>query len=80
MKKLKDVTITTYQYDDNFLIDIVKDDKDGTYEAWIYHRAYGIKSMMFGVSSETNTIEMFLTLVEANAEEYLEIYAEEYCD
>ena len=77
MKKITDVVTTTYQYNDNYYIDIVKNGKEDTYEAWIYHRAYGIKSLMFGVPSETNTIEMFLVLVEGNAEDYIEIYAEE---
>lgn len=80
MKKMKDVDITTYQYDDNYLIDIVKNDKEGTYEAWIYHRAYGVKSMMFGVLSETNTIEFFLAMVEANAEDHIKNHTEERCD
>ena len=71
-----EIKIETFKYDENYLIDVVtlKD----TYEAWVYHKNYGVKSLMFGCPIEQQTYQFFLEMVEANADEYIEFYAEEY--
>ena len=78
MKKAKYITTTTYQYNDDYLIDIVKNDNECTYEAWLYHICNGIKELMFGMSSETNTDDMFLDFVKENVESFIEQYDETY--
>ena len=78
MKKVKYLTTTTYQYNDNYLIDIVKNDDEYTYDAWLYHIAYGVKELMFSMSSETYTDKTFLDIVKENVENYIENYREEF--
>lgn len=74
MKKT-DIKTVTYDYDDDYRIDIVSLPEEGR-EAWLYHKAYGVKQLMFGALSET-TDEEFLKMVEDNAEYYLADYVEQ---
>lgn len=75
MKKLE-IRTTTYEAREGFRVDIVE--KPVGPEAWLYHEHYGIKDLMFGGVWEQVTMESFLDVVEANLEEYIEDYREEY--
>lgn len=77
MKKAK-IKTSTYEVGNGFLVDIVVTESE--HEAWIYHKDYGIKSMMWGGLNSSETIEDFKALVEANVPEYAEDYMSEYMD
>ena len=81
MEKTKTVTTTTYKtHLDGFYVDVVKTktDKWHEIEAWIYHKDYGTKSLMFGTYNETE--KEFLETVEGNIEIYAGIYRDEIMD
>ena len=76
---------TTYTYEELWNIDIVEttDSYAPLFEAWLYHRDYGIKAFMFGEpKTEVRTIEEFLEIVESNlmTGDYIDDYREDYID
>ena len=83
MKKTKEFNSITYKTFNGFYIDIVQR-KNDMYDSWIYQESYGIKMYMFGmeIGTETGckTYNEFLSIVENNLEEYINIYREEYMD
>ena len=83
MKQYTTTTITTYEaksdYYKNFLFDIVVSDDE--YGAWLYHKSMSIKTYVCGVlRSYKDNLEDFLETVEANTNDYIADYIEEYCD
>ena len=74
MKKTNYYT-ETYTIGDSYMVDIVNNEE--TYEAWFYHKSYGIKSLMFGLSIDDITHEMFVKVVTANIRSYIKLYKEE---
>ncbi len=77
MKEIKQES-KVYEHDDDWRIEIVIDDED--YEAWLWHKDYGIKSLMFGCPKEQQDYDYFLELVEFSIPDYIEGYLEEYGD
>lgn len=82
MKKTREYITTTYKADEEgFCVDIVQR-INNTYDAWIYEESYGIKMYMFGNeigrTKSCKTYNEFLDLVDANIENYINIYREEY--
>ena len=77
MKKTN-IKTETYQINGGFMIDIVTTDEE--YDAFLYHKKNGIKSMMFGGLKKQQSYKEFLELVEANVEDYIPNYAEDYMD
>lgn len=75
MKKVN-FTSETFRLDGGFMIDTVQ--TDDTYAAYIYHKDYGVKDLMFEVPKSQQSYKYFLELVETNAAEYISHYAEEY--
>ena len=76
MMKKYQKTITVYELHDDFMVEVHRD-KELT-DFYIYHKAYGIKMLMFGLCDcDAETEEQIL---EANAEDYMTIYKAEYCD
>lgn len=76
MKKCKNVkSIECYAYDSEHCIDIVETDE--CYEAWLYAKDYGLKTLMFGVPVDQDSKEGFIQIVQSNAKEYLSIYYDE---
>lgn len=73
-----EIKTTTYEYDAGYYIDIVE--KSEEYEAFIYHKDYGIKLHMFGMPKSQQDYTAFLDIVEANAGDYIKDYKEEYED
>lgn len=66
-----------YRYGKHYYVEIIE--RKECFEAYLWHEQYGIKNMMFGVSKDTS-IEKFIELVEANIEEYIIYYREEFVD
>ena len=71
MKKTNYYT-ETFAVDDSYRIDIVNDGE--AYEAWISQKGYGVKYLMFGISIDDISHEMFLKVVKANTENYIKLY------
>ena len=62
---------------DGFLILIVE--TDDMFEAWIRHASYGVSDLMFGCPKQQSfRYDDFVELVFANADEYIDIYKDEY--
>ena len=88
MKRTDLFSTITFEVGDGFMVDIVDNKEEGLFEAWLYHKNYGVKSSMFGepkkqkVKDDEMTLEQFIESVEANllTEDYIGDYAEEYMD
>ena len=78
MKINKEYKTQTYQYNDTYFIDIVTTSK--SIEAWIYNKDCGVKMLMFGLPIYQQTYSEALEIIEANAEDYISFYIEEYED
>lgn len=52
---MKHLWNTTESYEDNdgYIVDIVSLDMGAKFEAWIYHKDYGIKMFMFGIEANS---------------------------
>lgn len=61
-------TIATYEIGHGFYADIMKDGE--LYSAWLFHKSYGIKDLMFGMKC---SLDEFLELVESDTQS-IEIY------
>lgn len=80
LSKIENINITTYEYKNGTMIEIVE--KDDSFEAWIYDENYGVKDLMWGEPIHNTrfgkpyvqTYENFVKLVEENIEEYIEDY------
>ena len=73
MKKVKIITLATYETNMGFRVDIVHnmEDKFTSYEAYLYYKSYGVKDLMFGLSDEDTTLEEFCDIVMGNLAEYI---------
>lgn len=74
MEKIQKVRTETYEYSMDYLVDIqIYSDK---YEAYIYHKDYGIKMFIFGISTKDRTKKEFIEDVEyiIDKENTIEIY------
>lgn len=78
LNELNHLSTKTYSYfkggADNYLIDIVADLDEDTYNAYIYSANYAQKLYMFGMPTDQQSYEDFLEIVDANLEEYIEDY------
>ena len=76
MKKAN-VKITVCEMEDDFFVEVYQN--DDIIEFWIYHRNYGIKSLMFGIPekyfNKGNTMEH---LIKSNFERQKGFYIQEY--
>lgn len=77
MKEIKQES-RVYEYDDDFRVEVVTGDEN--YEAWLWHKDYGIKSLMFGMPKSQQSYEEFLDTVEATIVMDITQYANEYMD
>lgn len=76
MKRLENVkSIECYAYDKEYYIDIIETSE--TYEAWLYKRNYGFKTLMFGVPITQQSKEVFIDIVTGNVFEYIPMYCDE---
>lgn len=81
MKEMKSIRTTTFA-SGNYRIDIVESRTE--YEAWIYHKDYGVKDFMFGTDKNQaayiKSFEEFTDMVEANLPVYKKSYHERHED
>ena len=69
---IKTTTITAKYRGKSFFIDVVE---NMGFDAWIYTSDMGVKMLMFGTGCSR---EKFMELVEANFEEYADMYVKRY--
>ena len=70
------IKTVTYDYDDDYRIDIVSLPEEGR-EAWLYHKGYGIKQLMFGDDFSVRNDDDFLLMVQINAKHCIADYIEQ---
>lgn len=75
MQKIEKKLLATYAYED-FFIEIF--DFNGEYEAWLQHKDYGVKDLIFGAPKTKQTLEEYVADVENVLDEYIEKYEESY--
>lgn len=80
--KKTDWITSTYTFTGGFMVDIVEN--SDSWECYLYHELYGIKSSMFGIpkGSYVSDLAGVEELVAANLidQPYIELYREEYMD
>ena len=78
LKKAENQSIERYTLG-AWVVDVVTiQHKDGkTFESWLCHKTCGVSMFMFGTGYERD-IESFLTLVEKNLPEEIELYKKMY--
>jgi len=83
MKEIRTTTTKTYDAGEDFRVDIVI--LPDEYEAWIYKKDSGYKSLMFGMpknqpyaKDEINiTYDEFIKIVAGNLDEYIDDYIDD---
>ena len=83
MKEIERIKTRTYEAENGFYVDIVhhtlrQNGAEPLYEAYLYHKQYGIKSLMFG--SNDKDYQNFLAVVMNNLPQYMEYYEDDYFD
>ena len=84
--KKVETKITTYQLTDNFFVEAQEIVSAGEEDInfWIYHKQYGVKSLMVGLKKSDIQKECFESAVmdwaESLAKEHMNFYYEEYMD
>ncbi|SFG44108.1 hypothetical protein SAMN04487761_11926 [Lachnospiraceae bacterium C7] len=89
MKKISKITTNTYKFDETYLVDIVHNEEDEFYEAWLYNKNCEQKLAVYTIP--TNNIEFkemkltesaFVALVEnqLKSQPLIEMYKELYED
>lgn len=81
MKQIKQIVTETYEVRDGFRVDVVLYDPngpEGVWEAYLYQTGFGIKELMFGVMKQHVDKRVFVKMIEANVEDYIKSYEEEY--
>ena len=78
MNKLKETKYTTktYEYNDDFMVDITK--TDTTYEVYLYDKNYGVKQLVFGCDKDSTSYENLIRVVITELEygKHIELYQE----
>lgn len=69
--KLIPIDIRKYVYKDYYVDICIGRD---CYEAWLCRKGFGIKMFLFGVPSDTNSEDSFVSLVERNIDMYIRYY------
>lgn len=69
--------ITVYDLENDFIIEIIEDDKDNTKEFWLSNKYYGVKKFMYGLRCNENDIEK---LILSDIKSYIKTYKKEYME
>ena len=77
MKEIENDIIKKYSYKDYVVY--IKDYYD-SYECFLQKESYGVIELMFGVMKEDYSLKEIEDLIEANIEEYIDDYKEEFED
>ena len=78
--KAQNTLLETYLFGD-YIIEVCKEGTDWleTFGAYLQREDYDVKSYIFGIPTSDITLEEFVKLVEANIEDYIHSYNEDYC-
>lgn len=74
MTKICTKAVTLYDVGDDWRVEVIRRE-DGWREAWLFHKDYGVKDLMFGVQSKGQEL---LDMIEANLSDYINFYKEQY--
>ena len=77
MRQILSTQTAVYDMGEGWRVDIVTTPE--TYEAWIYHKDYGVKNLLFGTSTDTR-FNIFCDMIERNFEEYKQDYINDYME
>lgn len=78
--KIEKKNVLNVQFENNFLVDVFETDEK-TIEFWLYHKDYGIKSLMFGVLYEEKYNEKyFLDLIINEIDIHIDFYKKRYME
>lgn len=83
MKEIKNDIIKKYKYKDYvvYIKDVKEDSKNyESYEFYLQNEKYGVISLMFGLMKEDCSVKEFEDLIEANIDDYIITYQNEYED
>lgn len=75
MKKIEKVLLATYAFED-YHIELIE--FDGEYEAWLQHKEYGVKDLVYREKKEQQELDEFLAAVKEKLPQYIEKYEESY--
>lgn len=80
MKEINNYVSNMGQYSagDGFMVEIIKNNTEDTYESWIYHHKYGVKMLMVAVPVVQQRYREFLDIVERNLDEDKRVYSDLY--
>lgn len=74
MTKICTMAVKLYDVGGDWRVEVIRLD-DGMREVWLFHKDYGVKSMMFGVQAKGREL---LDMIEANLPEHIKIYKDLY--
>lgn len=74
LNKTCTMAVKMYEVDNEWRVEVIRKE-DGLREAWIYHKDYGVKHLMFGVRAKGQEL---LDMIEANLLEHIKIYKDLY--
>ncbi len=85
MKKITNTPVLETLGKGDFRVDIVLDTEEMVYSAWLYHKGYGIKDLMFGIpmiqsDGRFQPLSKMEYLVEGNIQQCIRFYKENYMD
>ena len=76
--KFTEYSVTRFALPDGFYAEVIVDEEGTSF--WMGHKDYGVKEMMFGVSTELMPRERWETMLKDNCEEYMEDFREAWMD
>lgn len=74
--QIKEIKTKSYPLNQGFWIDIVTSCKE--YNAWLYHKSYGIKEHIYGMQKQDITYDDFLDLIENTIDEDIKFFVADY--
>lgn len=74
MTKICTMAVKLYDVGGDWRVEVIRRE-DGWCESWLYHKDYGVKSLMFGVQTKGQEL---LDMIEANLPEHIKIYKDLY--
>lgn len=69
----------TFEVEDGFELQIVRTTHNHNFEVWLTHNSIGISDFLFG-GDESISDDQIIDIFDANAEEYMDAFLDEYGD
>lgn len=76
--EMKEIKTKTYPLDQGFFLDVTTTCKQ--YDAWLYHKNYGIKEHIYGMNKCDIEYDNFLDLIESTIAEDIKFFVDDYFD